>query len=902
MTKAFTDEVLHRQGGQRSFTGKQLTEIAFPLGGIGTGTISLGGRGNLRDFEIFNHPDKGNIVPFSFFALWAKPEGGDPVAKILEGKIPPPYRNGFGESPGELNGVSRFSNVTFKGEYPVATLNLSDKDVPVTAELTAWNPFIPLNVHDSAIPTAIFEWTISNSTNTPVEISLAASMQNPLTKKDANGKKIGNGALNSYQAAGNLRGIFMSHPDEDANSGNTGTIAISSPWAKTDCVTRWYRGGWWDKAHLFWDNFAATGKVAQVLDADPAPHNGDVASIILHAVVPANGSVTLPVYITWHFPKLDNPWRSDMENLPAVLDNYVSAHYRDAWAVADYINSSINRLRDETTRWQQSIFGNSLPDYLLEAITSQASIMRTNTCYLLADGNFFAWEGCGDKAGCCHGSCTHVWNYEQAVAFLFPQLERTMRRTEFLYNTRESGNMAFRTSLPPGGKLWDFKPCADGQMGTIIQVYRDWQLSGDDDFLREIWPNVKLALEYAWTMTPDKMQGGGSGVINASDNEKRSIDSLWDPNKDGVMEGEQHNTYDIEFFGPNTMCTAMYLGALRSCEEIARYLGENDKADEYRAIYESGRAKVDAELWNGEYYIQKVDVIPEVTVPEVLRSPESDCGSTCECKQSPGGKKSALSGNALVPKYQYGEGCLSDQLLGQWASHVAGLGYLLNQDNVRTTLLSIFKNNFRAPIGDFNNVQRVYALNDEAGLLLCSWPHGNRPALPFVYSDEVWTGIEYHVAAHLVYEGWVDEGLTIVKAVSDRYAGNNRNPWNQIECGHHYARAMASWSVKLALDGFTYSLPTATLGFAPKINADNYTTFWSTSTGWGTYQQDIAAGIFTLTVKYGSQQLKRLEIADLPTGNITANGVAVKREGNAVVFEEIMKLGQGEAVEIKVGN
>jgi non-lysosomal glucosylceramidase len=900
--KSFTSDELHRQGSQRVYTGSQLTEIAFPLGGIGTGTISLGGRGNLRDFEIFNHPDKGYIIPFSFFALWAKPEGGDPVAKILEGKIPAPYRSGFGESPAELNGVARFSDVTFTGEYPTATLKLTDRDVPVAAELKAWNPFIPLNVRDSALPAAIFEWTISNPLDVPVEISLSASMENPLSKTDESGKKNREGALNSYQAAGNMRGVLMSHPDANINSSNTGTTAISTPWTNTDCVTRWYRGGWWDKAHLFWDNFAASGKVAPVLDADPAPRHGDVASIILHAVIPANGSVTLPVYITWNFPKLDNPWRDGMESLPAVLDNYVGAHYRDAWAVADYINTSLPRLRTETTCWQQSIFANTLPVHVLEAITSQASIMRTNTCYLLADETFFAWEGCGDKMGCCHGSCTHVWNYEQALAFLFPQLERTMRRTEFLYNTRESGNMAFRTSLPPGGKLWDFKPCADGQMGTIIQVYRDWQLSGDDAFLREIWPGVKRALEYAWTMTPDKMQGGGAGVINAADNEKRSIDSLWDPDKDGVMEGEQHNTYDIEFFGPNTMCTAMYLGALRSCEEIARYLGENDKADEYRAIYESGRAKVDAELWNGEYYIQNVDVIPEVTVPEVLRSPDSDCcGPTCECKQSPGGKKSAMSGNALVPKYQYGEGCLSDQLLGQWASHVAGLGYLLKEENVRTTLLSIFKNNFRAPVGDFNNVQRVYALNDEAGLLLCSWPHGNRPALPFVYSDEVWTGIEYHVAAHLIYEGWVDEGLTIVKAVSDRYAGNNRNPWNQIECGHHYARAMASWSVKLALDGFTYSLPDDKLGFAPKINNAEYTAFWSTGTGWGTYHQNTSIAEFTLTVKYGTQKLKQLELADMPDGEVTINGISAKREGKLVIFDDSLTLSAGESVTIKIG-
>ncbi len=390
-------------------------------------------------------------------------------------------------------------------------------------------------------------------------------------------------------------------------------------------------------------------------------------------------------------------------------------------------------------------------------------------------------------------------------------------------------------------------------------------------------------------------RGTGAGAIGSSE-EKRSIDSLWDPDKDGVMEGEQHNTYDIEFFGPNTLCTAMYLGALRAGEAIARYLGETAKADEYRAIYESGRAKVDAELWNGEYYIQQMRVIPEVTVPPALQSPPA---VTCACKQAPGGKAAALESGDVMPKYQYGEGCLSDQLLGQWAAHVAGLGYLLDPEHVRTAVRSIFTSNFRAPIGGFSNVQRVYALNDEAGLLLCSWPHGNRPALPFVYSDEVWTGIEYHVAAHLIYEGWLDEGLTIVKAVTERYAGFNRNPWNEVECGHHYARAMASWSVKLALDGFTFSLPEARLGFAPKVNADNYRAFWSTGTGWGSFTQTATTA--RLEVHYGEQTLARLDLPGL-AGSVTVTGprgdIAASRDGASVVLADAVTLKPGEAIEV----
>jgi len=894
------DNTLFTTGPQRIFTGSALQEIAFPLGGIGAGTISLGGRGNLRDFEIFGHPDKGRVLPFTFFALWAQAAGEKPVAKILEGHVPAPYRNGFGEPQAQLLGVSRFAEAAFRGEYPTAILELSDPAMPVRATLTAWNPFIPLNVRDSALPAAIFAWTFTNPGAAPVELSLAASLTNPCTMLDVEGHPTSVGATNAYYADNTVKGLVCAHPAADPHHPDTGTLALTTSWPTVDVQTHWYRGGWWDACHLFWDAFSAQGRLSTLTATEPSPRTGETGTLTMRATVPSGGTVTIPVILTWHFAHLRNPWQID--GSAEVLPTYAGAHFSDAWAVARYLHTEYPRLQEETDRWRTAIFTSSLPTYVLEAITSQASILRSPTCFLLADGALFGWEGCSDTAGCCHGNCTHVWNYEQAVAFLFPELERTMRRTEFLYNTRDTGNMAFRTHLPLGANLQDFKPCADGQMGTIVQVYRDWQLSGDDAFLREIWPAVKRALEYAWTMTPDRMDlTSGSGVINAGDDERRSIDSLWDPDKDGVMEGEQHNTYDIEFFGPNTMCTALYLAALRAGEELARYLGEPEKAEEYRQIFASGRRIVDAELWNGEYYTQQVTVIPEVTVPAVLRSPDSACGPTCACKQSPGGTAAALS-DAAAPKYQYGDGCLSDQLVGQLAAHVAGLGYLLDPARVRTAVKSIFTHNYRAPIGNFSNVQRVYALNDEAGLLLCSWPHGNRPALPFVYCDEVWTGIEYQVAAHLIYEGWLEEGLQLVKAVTDRYAGHNRNPWNEVECGHHYARAMASWSVKLALDGFTYSLPDGRLGFAPRLRTANYRTFWSTGTGWGTLSVHWEAARATFQVGYGRQTLRCLALTGFADGPLQVVGpcgpLAARREGDTIILHDPILLQAGDALVI----
>ncbi len=191
------------------------------------------------------------------------------------------------------------------------------------------------------------------------------------------------------------------------------------------------------------------------------------------------------------------------------------------------------------------------------------------------------------------------------------------------------------------------------------------------------------------------------------------------------------------------------------------------------------------------------------------------------------------------PKYQYGSGCLSDGVIGAWMARIYGIETPLARKNVRSTLQSIFKHNFKTDLSQHANAQRPgYAMGREPGLLLCSWPRGGKPTLPFVYSDEVWTGIEYQVASHLIEEGFVEEGLTIVKALRSRYDGRTRNPWNEYECGNWYARAMSSYALLGALSGFRYSAVTRTLSFAPKLKATPFQCFFSAAFGYGTIAID----------------------------------------------------------------
>jgi uncharacterized protein (DUF608 family) len=366
----------------------------------------------------------------------------------------------------------------------------------------------------------------------------------------------------------------------------------------------------------------------------------------------------------------------------------------------------------------------------------------------------------------------------------------------------------------------------------------------------------------------------------------------WDVDRDGVMEGIQHNTYDIEFWGPNSMTGSFYLGALRAAEEMARFLGEEDQAKEYRRLFESGQAKMEAELFNGEFFEQQINRNAHQV-------------AAVDLSQSIGGQ---VAGD---PTYQYGPGCLADQMTGQWLAHVAGLGHLFDPAKVRQALASIFRYNWKTDLYEHANCQRVYALDDERGLVLCTWPRGGRPKLPFPYFNEVWCGVEYQAASHMIYEGMVDEGLAIVRGLRERHDGERRNPWNEFECGSHYARSLASWSLVTALSGFSFDMTSRTLGFAPRLPGGEFRTFWSVASGWGTYRQTQTSEQIhvELQMEYGHLTLSELalglqQLSAYRHGSVSLNekllGADTQFDGRSVsvVFTGRVFLQKGDILEI----
>lgn len=501
---------------------------------------------------------------------------------------------------------------------------------------------------------------------------------------------------------------------------------------------------------------------------------------------------------------------------------WYAGRFKSIDGVAAYWRENYDRLRRGSAAFRDAFYDTTLPPEVVEAVAANLTILKSPTVLRQTDGRLWCFEGCGDDAGCCHGSCTHVWNYAQAVCHLFPDLERSLRQTEFHESQDERGHQTFRSCLPIRPVDHAFHAAADGQLGGIMKVYREWRISGDSEWLRAIWPQVRQSLDYCI--------------------------KTWDPRGRGVLEEPHHNTYDIEYWGPDGHCSSFYLGALAAAVEMGSFVG--DDVSRYRALCAAGREFLETRLYDGEYFFQLV----QTEGLDAKFTPLDVSGN------GPGYSDIVAAVNAQGPKYQYGTGCLSDGVLGFWMARVCGLEQdLVAAAKVRSNLRAIHRYNLRRDLSDHVNPQRpAFAVGHEGGLLLCTWPKTPKPALPFVYSDEVWTGIEYQVASHLMMAGMVHEGLEIVRACRDRYDGRVRNPFNEYECGHWYARAMSSYALLQGLTGVRYDAVGKTLYIDSRVG-DSFRSFLATATGFGTVGLDHGRPF--VEVKEGRIEVERIVAA-----------------------------------------
>ncbi|MCP5529372.1 MAG: hypothetical protein H7A44_02935 [Opitutaceae bacterium] len=836
----------------KEYTGEHLAKIALPVGGIGTGTVSFCGFGAWRHWEVVNRPAKG-YTPVGqgraapFFAVHARQAGEKPVTRLLEGPLPIGEWEGEEGSPIPNAGLPRFRDCTFRAAYPLAELALRDPDMPVRATMQVFNPLIPGDSDRSGLPVALVRVNLHNPSAKRVQAAVAAALPNfigedgfELQLDEFRGRLFPQGAqggVNTWRKNGAVRGLALQSQGVDPAAETWGSLALATT-ARSGVTQRtaWADYGWSDALLDFWDDFSTDGK----LDPRSAKVDMPTASLAVSITLPPRATRSVEFVVAWHFPNR-RAWGREPGKTPATIGNFYTTPFVDAWAAATHAAKHWQQLERDTVAFARSMVENDLPAEVREAALFNLSTLRSQTCFRTPDGRFFGWEGSFNRTGSCHGSCTHVWNYEHATAHLFPDLARSMREIEFsAHAMRDDGFMTFRVPLPLRDTVAESTTAAaDGQMGCLLKLHREWRLSGTTAWLRKLWPRARQALEFAW------VPGG------------------WDADQDGVMEGCQHNTMDVEYFGPNPQMATWYLGALRAAEEMATALGDTDFAAKCRDLFTRGRAWVDAHLFNGDYYEHHIR--PAKSWDEIRSGLAVGMGAK----------------DPATPDFQLGAGCLIDQLAGQVNAHLENLGDLLDAKQEKSALRAVLKHNRRRDFNAHFNHMRSYVLGDESAVLMASYPRGQRPERPFPYYTEVMTGFEYCLALSLIQAGATREALGVVRDIRNRYDGRKRNPFDEAECGHHYARAMASWGLIPALTGFHYSAVNASLAFA--LPRQRKTWPWAAGAAGGTVT--IIPGKKTrlqLTVAYGRLAVQRISIGQ--SGQITLPRRKTLAAGKTHVF------------------
>jgi uncharacterized protein (DUF608 family) len=863
------------------YAGERRRYVSFPLGGIGTGSISLTGSGRLIDWSIRNRPSIHQFNGYSHFAI--KAEQGDRLlgARVLNGPyegIPtgsPSARKfdgfGFGANRDSLAGVPHFEDVTFIGRFPVAELEFHQASFPGQVRLTAFSPFIPHNDRDSSMPVAFFEFLVENKAETPVDYTIACTL----------GNYGSDSGIHTFTRKDGLSILHFTSAATD-NPEQRGDLAIATDGRDVEHVDYHFRGQWFDSLARYWNEFARAGRLRErryekpraVRNMFQQPEHGTLAV----RVRLAPGETRQVCFtISWNYPfgsiywfNRDQPGGPLFEGTPPTWKNYYATQWEDSAASGADAFKRWETLQAQTFAFRDSLFDSSLPLEIIDAVSGTLGILRSATLIRLEGGEIWGWEGQHIHEGSCEGSCTHVWNYQQALANLFPALERTLRETEFTYNQLPGGGLTFRQRLPLGSGFDIIGPCADGHFGAIVKAYREWKSLGDVAWLKRYWPNIRRAIEYAWSPdNPDQ----------------------WDPHKTGVLWGRQHHTLDMELFGPSSWLTTMYLAALRAASIMADAMGEPAFAEECRKMAANGGAYVDRELFNGRYYAQKLDLSDRAVLAPFAQSRKAGVLSEPFAE-------AYWSQEYGEIKYQIGQGCLTDQILGQWHADIVGLGDLLAPENVRTALKTVFNENYRPSLRDHFNPCRVYAYEGEGGLLNCTWPDGTtKPALPVPYAEEVWTGLEYMMASHLIQRGLVEEGLTVVRTARLRHDGSRRSPWNDIECGSYYVRALSSYALINAYSGFSFDQRCGEIGFKPARAGDGVY-FWSAGRGWGAVE--LRGSTVALTVKGGELAVSRLWLPGRP-GAATVQGQAAERKGDLIMLGRHYTLKTGDRLVVELG-
>jgi uncharacterized protein (DUF608 family) len=802
--------------------------IGMPVGGIGAGQLYLGGDGHLWWWDIFNTRSASRATGEAAYAHPVGRSADGVYHKIDQGFMIRTQQGG--QVVTKILNREGIEHIEFLGQYPIGEVTYRDPGLPVEVKLEAFSPFIPLDLESSMLPATILRFKAHNISSSPVEVQLVGWLENAVLIESR--RKGAQGVLINRMASGTdglLRlESLASERNTQAPRADSGTMALTLlPGSGTSRgVTQ--RGA------------GEGGKEAQVELTATTGLTGELTRTL--SLAPGKSEEAVFV-LTWHFPKT---------RVPRFSKHEYAAKFADAFAVSNFVAEKIGFLTQQTRLWRDNWYHSTLPYWFLDRTFLNTSILASSTVALNEDGRFHGWEGYHQG----HGTCTHVWGYVLAMGRLFPELEMRLREKTDFVPVAQGGAMLDNGTIH--FRAWNSGLAVDGQAGIILRSYLVHQQSADDAFLRRNYAHIKKAM---------------TGLTEARDTDH-----------DGILAGPQHNTLDADWYGTVTWLSLHYQAALRAMAAMAVEMGDAEYARFCQGTADQGRAYIEKNLFNGEYFFHQGD-------PDHAASPGVYTG------------------------------CEYSQLLGQSWAYQVGLGRIIDPVKTKTALESLWKYNFTTDVGPFREVHkggRWYAMPGEAGLIACTWPQGGSEVLTkgnprfAAYNNECQNGYEYALSSLMMWHGMPYHSLAHLWYMhNDRYHGLKRNPWCEVEWGMHYARSMASYGHFTAVCGFDYHGPKGYLAFAPKITPEDFKAPFVAAEGWGSYSQKIAGPKMTaeITLMSGRLRLQTLGL-DIPHGQTLKHAqvligdrqikAGLKQTGARIILEleQTLNMQAGEKVQI----
>ncbi|MBX3112590.1 MAG: hypothetical protein KF857_11330 [Fimbriimonadaceae bacterium] len=742
--------------------GDELKFVGMPVGGCFAGTVYLGGDGRLWNWDVFNQHHQGTVAHQAKYGKETLNESSganyvDPPSNVS------PFRIQF-----SCDGVplesGHWDETTFLGQYPVGTVTYTGHGLRVVLE--AFSPFIPLDIERSSYPAVVMKYTVTNLGSTRRKVVVACACEHPAL-------------LYSKDVAEHVTLTVARRQarDKSADTGSrwTGASFETVPDATVRLAPT-----------PDWGSFAVGVTEGEVMET---PGTRPSATVSTPLDLAPGQTASRHVFVAWHFP------HAQVNGFKEPTRRWYGTRWSDAGDVLDDLVENWSDLEETTFKWRDTWYDSTLPYWLLDRTFANTSILATNTCYRFDDGRFWFWEG----VGCCHGCCTHVWGYAQAIGRVFPEVERYLReKVDFgRFFHADTGAIDYRGEF--GRSV-----AHDGQAGCILRAYREHLMSPDDDFLKGVYPQVKKATQLLMTQDPDR---------------------------DGILEGGQYNTLDAAWYGKLAWISGLYLAAVKACGAMAGEMGDTAFAAECSAVCRAGEKSMVAQLFDGEYF---------VNITDPAHRDRNNTNKGCHIDQLYGQQWAHQLGLGGIVPAQEARSAMAALFRHNFAPDVG-----------------VYRRGMKTIPGG-----RWYALPGEAGLIMTTFPKGGadqavgkgQDAWAGMYFNECMSGFEHQAAAGMIYEGLVTEGLAVERAVHDRYAPHKRNPYNEIECSDHYGRAMASYGVFVALTGFYCHGPRNAVSFRPRTGKAKNRFPFITANGWGTAHVDRQPdGTWKATMTYRHQ-------------------------------------------------